>query len=118
MSVGRVCNVSLLCERFIEKKMLKFDKFKIIILQTLLVQCYCGSVDKEPLFLTPLIKAGKIEEAQDAARVKNLVVSEHNHEIISYSGFLTVQPEYNSNLFFWFVPCQVNQINFHTSSFA
>ncbi|XP_037042480.1 venom serine carboxypeptidase-like [Bradysia coprophila] len=95
------------------------DKLKItwkfFIFQTLLVvHCCCDSrtesntIKNEPLFLTPLIKAGKISEAQDAARVQNLVVSDHSTAIVSFSGFLTVQPEYNSNLFFWFVPCQNN----------
>ena len=55
----------------------------------------------KPLFLTPLIEAGKIDEAKDLARVHNL------SDIESYSGFLTVNPKYNSNLFFWFVPSKV-----------
>lgn len=93
--------------------MLNFNKLKIIILQTLLAQCYCEAKinsklpESQTLFLTPLINAGQITEGQGAARVKNLVVSDHSDEIVSYSGFLTVQSEYNSNLFFWFVPCQV-----------
>lgn len=38
-----------------------------------------------PLFLTPLIEAGKVAEAQQAAAVKPLVGS-----VQSYAGFLTV----------------------------
>ena len=56
----------------------------------------------EPLLLTPLIKAGKIREAQDLARVTNLT------DVISYSGFLTVNQKYDSNLYFWFFPAAVS----------
>lgn len=51
----------------------------------------------EPLFLSPLIKANKIQEAQRAAKV-NLTGA----DIESYSGFLTVNELFKSNLFFWF----------------
>lgn len=56
----------------------------------------------EPLMLTPLLKAGKIEEAQKLAKVTNLTTVE------SYSGFFTVNEKYNSNLFFWFFPAAVS----------
>lgn len=56
----------------------------------------------EALFLTPLIEAGNIQEAQDLAKVGNI------SEIPSYSGFLTVNPDFNSNLFFWFFPAEVS----------
>ena len=58
----------------------------------------------EPLLLTPLIKAGKIREAQDLSRVTNLT------DVISYSGFLTVNEKYDSNLYFWFFPAAVSQL--------
>ena len=59
------------------------------------------------LFLTPLIKSGKIKEAQLAAKVELL-----GQDVKSYSGYLTVGLENcGSNLFFWFFPAMVNFIN-------
>ncbi|KAG5343262.1 VCP carboxypeptidase, partial [Acromyrmex heyeri] len=57
-----------------------------------------------PLFLTPLIENGKIEEA----RAKALVQHKEMGDINSYSGYLTVNKTYNSNLFFWFFPAMHN----------
>ncbi|XP_055533044.1 vitellogenic carboxypeptidase-like [Wyeomyia smithii] len=56
----------------------------------------------DPLILTPYLEAGKIKEAQTAARV--------NHSRIvgieSYSGFFTVDKKFNSNMFFWYFPVE------------
>ncbi|OXA38581.1 venom serine carboxypeptidase [Folsomia candida] len=71
------------------------------VLQIYLVTCQDG----EPLFLTPLIKAGNITEAQRLSKVGGFLAYP---EITSYSGFITVNEEYNSNLFFWFFPAQNN----------
>ncbi|KYN36373.1 Venom serine carboxypeptidase [Trachymyrmex septentrionalis] len=57
-----------------------------------------------PLFLTPLIENGKIEEA----RAKALVQHKEMGDISSYSGYLTVNKTFNSNLFFWFFPAMHN----------
>ena len=58
------------------------------------------------LFLTPLIKAGKIKEAQHAAKVELL-----GQDVASYSGYFTVgQESCGSNLFFWFFPAMVNSM--------
>lgn len=57
----------------------------------------------EPLILTPLIEAGKIEQARSQSYVKPI-----KDGIVSYSGFFTVNKQYNSNLFFWFFPAQNN----------
>ncbi|XP_041977441.1 uncharacterized protein LOC121731840 [Aricia agestis] len=55
----------------------------------------------EPLLLTPLIATKKFDEARQAARVKcDLFTS----DIESFSGYLTVNKEYNSNLWFWYFP--------------
>jgi vitellogenic carboxypeptidase-like protein len=51
------------------------------------------------LYLTPLIRAGKIDEARAACNVKPMKAA-----IESYSGFLTVDDRYGSNMFFWFFP--------------
>ena len=53
----------------------------------------------EPLLLTPYVEAGRLEEAAAAARVAHVMQTEE-----SYSGFLTVNKELNSNLFFWYFP--------------
>ncbi|XP_054156696.1 probable serine carboxypeptidase CPVL [Oppia nitens] len=55
----------------------------------------------QPLFLTPMIESGHIEEAQQASRVTGLSDAP---DIISYSGFLTVNKKFNSNMFFWYFP--------------
>ncbi|CAF1209501.1 unnamed protein product [Rotaria sp. Silwood1] len=55
----------------------------------------------EPLFLTPYIEQGKIDEAKNLSLVKLLPFQQQ-----SYSGYLTVNKEYNSNMFFWFFPAQ------------
>jgi vitellogenic carboxypeptidase-like protein len=59
----------------------------------------------EPLFLTPLIEAGKIDEAQIAARVGPLKGAEN---VTSFSGYLTVNKKFDSNMFFWFFPAEVS----------
>lgn len=60
----------------------------------------------EPLFLTPFIDAGKIKEARSLSHVS--LGHRHGH---SFSGFLTVNKEYNSNLFFWFFPARAGADN-------
>ncbi|XP_011266004.2 venom serine carboxypeptidase-like [Camponotus floridanus] len=57
-----------------------------------------------PLFLTPLIENGEIQEA----RTKALVQHKDMGNVISYSGYFTVNKKYNSNLFFWFFPAMNN----------
>ncbi|CAF1384769.1 unnamed protein product [Adineta ricciae] len=55
----------------------------------------------EPLFLTPYLEQGKIEEARRLSSVELLPFKQQ-----SFSGYLTVNKEYNSNMFFWFFPAQ------------
>ncbi|GAB1860586.1 Carboxypeptidase [Camponotus japonicus] len=57
-----------------------------------------------PLFLTPLIENGKIEEARTKATVQHKDMG----DVSSYSGYFTVNKKYNSNLFFWFFPAMHN----------
>lgn len=56
----------------------------------------------EPLILTPLINSGQIKEAQRLSKVQNLT-----DEVASFSGYFTVNPKYNSNMFFWYFPAVV-----------
>uniref|UniRef100_A0A6P7GA47 Carboxypeptidase n=1 Tax=Diabrotica virgifera virgifera TaxID=50390 RepID=A0A6P7GA47_DIAVI len=55
----------------------------------------------EPLILTDLIKAGKLDEAQNQSLVQGL-----DTEVKSYSGYFTVDKNHDSNIFFWFFPSQ------------
>ncbi|OQV23079.1 putative serine carboxypeptidase CPVL [Hypsibius exemplaris] len=54
------------------------------------------------LILTPLIKAGQIQEAQQKAQVHL-----PGTDVLSYSGYFTVNASDNSNTFFWFFPAEV-----------
>ncbi|KAJ9586808.1 hypothetical protein L9F63_019594, partial [Diploptera punctata] len=61
-----------------------------------------GDVGKR-LILTPYIESGKIEEARCLSAVSG---DPFPSDIPSYSGFLTVNKTYNSNLYFWFFPAE------------
>ncbi|KAI1305189.1 putative serine carboxypeptidase CPVL [Halotydeus destructor] len=56
------------------------------------------------LFLTPYIEAGQLDVARKLATVGQLP---NAPEVLSYSGYLTVNKTDNSNLFFWFFPNQL-----------
>lgn len=58
----------------------------------------------EPLFVTKLIEAGKIEQAQTLSEVKLPDFG----DVKSYSGYLTVNEARDSNLFFWYFPAESN----------
>uniref|UniRef100_A0A3Q3VZW3 Probable serine carboxypeptidase CPVL n=1 Tax=Mola mola TaxID=94237 RepID=A0A3Q3VZW3_MOLML len=53
-----------------------------------------------PLFLTPYLDKGAIDEARKLSLVGDLP----GGNVKSYAGYLTVNKKYNSNLFFWFFP--------------
>jgi len=73
--------------------------FLIIVLNVILyVKC-------DPLLLTPYIEKGLLSEAKNLSLVKDLP---NVKNIESYSGFLTINKEFNSNLFFWFFPSFVS----------
>jgi hypothetical protein len=61
----------------------------------------------EPLFLTPYIEAGNIEEARKLSKVGPLP---NGPNITSYSGYITVDKKLNSNMFFWFIPALVSEL--------
>ena len=56
----------------------------------------------EPLFLTPYIESGQLDQAKNLSRVD--LEPAYSHP--SYSGYLTVNKTHESNLFFWFFPAQ------------
>ncbi|CAK1544218.1 unnamed protein product [Leptosia nina] len=55
----------------------------------------------EPLLLTKMIEEKRLEEARKAAYVDPEFILP---DMESYAGYLTVNKEYNSNLFFWYFP--------------
>jgi vitellogenic carboxypeptidase-like protein len=61
----------------------------------------------QPLFLTPYIESGQIEEARNLSRV-NL---QPDYSYPSYSGYFTVNKTLESNIFFWFFPAQTGDIS-------
>ncbi len=60
-------------------------------------------ITADPLFLTPFIENGKIDDARRAAAVKPFLPN-----VTSYSGYLTVSKVHQSNLFFWFFTTNQN----------
>ncbi|XP_037073484.1 LOW QUALITY PROTEIN: probable serine carboxypeptidase CPVL [Pollicipes pollicipes] len=58
----------------------------------------------EALFLTPYIQAGELEKGRNLSKVRGLAGT----DVESYAGYLTVNEEYNSNMFFWFFPAKEN----------
>jgi vitellogenic carboxypeptidase-like protein len=56
----------------------------------------------DPLFLTPLIENNQIDEARRQAEVPSDIFN----EVKSYSGYFTVDKQFDSNLFFWFFPAE------------
>ncbi|XP_065176054.1 probable serine carboxypeptidase CPVL [Sycon ciliatum] len=66
----------------------------------------CGDGNAgSPLFLTPFIYNGSIDQAVKLSRVEGV------GEVASYSGYLTVNEKYGSNMFFWFFPAQEDPEN-------
>lgn len=59
----------------------------------------------QPVFLTPLIRANQIRDAQSAAFVNDSEILQFAE---SYAGYLTVNETYDSNLFFWYFKAKVN----------
>src|ERR1700722_944984 len=61
----------------------------------------------EPLFLTPYLEDGHIEEARNLSSVQLKPI----YPYPSFSGYLTVNKNFSSNLFFWFFPAQNGNTN-------
>lgn len=82
----------------------------IAIIATVLILVLNGSdsdenINQEPLFLTALIEKGEIAKARELAQVK----LKGAKNITSYAGLFTVNPKYNSTLFFWYFESEVDQ---------
>lgn len=57
----------------------------------------------EALYLTPFINNGSTEAGRNSAKVNSTAIPPN---IESYSGYLTVDEKFNSNLFFWYFAAQ------------
>ena len=57
----------------------------------------------EPLYLTPYIESGDITAGAALSQVVEPLDGIENDPFESYSGFITVRPETDSHMFFWFV---------------
>lgn len=66
-----------------------------------------AQVKSGPLILTPFIEDGQVELGRNLSKVTEL--SSVADGVESYSGFLTVNKKYNSNMFFWFFPALVRE---------
>ena len=80
------------------------ERFRIDKRAVSKLQCSstCASDAGQPLYLTPYINSGKIQEGRSAAAVKGLPGAGAAHG--GFSGFLTVNETTGSNTFFWYFP--------------
>ncbi|KAM7302294.1 venom serine carboxypeptidase [Ixodes scapularis] len=62
-----------------------------------------SDTENKPLFVTPFIEDGRLEEAKTLSRVGSLGDVE---DVASYAGFLTVNKDMGSNMFFWLFPAK------------
>ena len=60
------------------------------------------------MYLTPYINSGDIDTARKLSLVSGQLKGiKPDEQPESYSGFLTVKNDTNSNMFFWFIPATV-----------
>ena len=64
------------------------------------------STTSDPLFLTPLIESGRIEEAVTLSSVTGL-----DTNLTSHSGFITVNKQHGGHMFFWYFPSQRDPVH-------
>ena len=73
------------------------------VANALIEQQFTAEDDSDVLFLTPYIEAGKLAEGRKLSEVTNLPGGVPK-STKSFSGYLTVNKQFNSNIFFWFFP--------------
>uniref|UniRef100_A0A0A9XDE9 Carboxypeptidase n=2 Tax=Lygus hesperus TaxID=30085 RepID=A0A0A9XDE9_LYGHE len=61
-----------------------------------------------PLYLTPFVEDGRVMEARDASRVPSMIEGD---DVESYAGYITINKQFESNMFFWFFPAENNRHN-------
>jgi len=89
------------CESFRQFILLFSLSCKIFSQFLLIGLLFLSGESNGQLLLTPYIQAGLTKEARDVSRVDNLST---NFNIESYSGFIAINEEFNSNIFFWYFP--------------
>lgn len=63
----------------------------------------------KPLFLSPLVHAGKWKEAQKLAEVDATIWGQETAGVRSFAGFFNIaSPDCDSNMFFWYFPAEYN----------
>lgn len=89
------------------------EKLKSLLLLTVFISAvncfFTQPISGSPLYLTSYIERGAIAEGKNLAKVNYPDLTAKG--ISSYSGFLTVNKTYNSNLFFWFFQAKQNPAN-------
>ncbi|KAK9877321.1 hypothetical protein WA026_017718 [Henosepilachna vigintioctopunctata] len=76
----------------------------LVALAIQFTECRSEKSSKEinPLFISEFISAGKIDEARKRSEVRHSLFFNKT----SFSGYLTVNKAFNSNMFFWFFPSE------------
>ncbi|XP_074602001.1 putative serine carboxypeptidase CPVL [Brevipalpus obovatus] len=83
--------------------MLYFTLFALLYANVVLSLPLNVDHEQSPLFLSQFIKSNQSLLAKESAKVVNLPNAPN---ITSYAGYFTVNETTNSNLFFWFFPCE------------
>ena len=90
---------------------LRFSCVQFVVMQKafqmIIIFCLYSDVG-ERLYLSPYIAGGDIETAQSLARVTEPLDGMQGSQPDSFSGFITVNEDAGSNIFFWFFPAQVD----------
>ncbi|XP_054157691.1 venom serine carboxypeptidase-like [Oppia nitens] len=74
----------------------------LVLIVIFIAKCNANTKNSgKSLLLTPLIESGRIRAAQQASLVTGLPDAPN---ITSYSGYLTVNKKFKSNMFFWYFP--------------
>lgn len=81
------------------------EKSKCLILLSVLigvVQSDVNSGSEDALYITPYLERGEVALVKSLAKVNYSEMK----GVTSYSGYMTVNKTYDSNMFFWFFPAK------------
>lgn len=89
-----------------------FSSCKLFINPYPRLETHSGSygqfTDDDVLYITPLLESGKpVKDIQKMASISH----EDLNNFPGYSGFFTVNKTFNSNMFFWYFPAQIDAAN-------
>jgi len=79
-------------------------KVQLVLVSLFLGLVVCQSVNP-PVFVSQYLP-NNYQAGQQASLVTNL-----DYAYNTYSGYITVNPQYNSNIFFWYIPAQNGDAN-------